>query len=257
MPTSPIPPVPPRHHSRTAALVGASAALTLVVAVAITLVYVVSEDEGPAGQAAQISLAPSTSPAEESPEPAAPSPSPEFDPDEFEIPAGYLGVRSLGALTREPDGFEEYAGPAEATQVSVDAHTYNYQTHDGWMSSVSVGVFDANGVVLDTDDLEGTAEAALEAWAHSSAFEQVSGMTIEWVDTQLLPVDGKTGAMTAAMLRWDPGDHTQDTSEAVQLILVEIDETTAWIGLASVTESHFDSHYEAATFALINTTFAI
>lgn len=240
-----------------AALVGASAALTLLVAVAITFGYVITQNEDPPDQAAQISPAPTTTPAEESPEPPAPSPPPEFDPDEFEIPAGYLGVQSIGALTREPDGFEEYSGPAEATQVAVDAHTYNYQTHDGWMSLVTVGVFDTNGVVLDTEDLEGTAEAALEAWAHSSAFSSVSGMTIEWVGTESIPVDGKTGAMTAALLQWDPGDYTHETLEAVQVILVEIDETTAWIGLASVAESHFDSHYEAAGFALINTTFAI
>jgi hypothetical protein len=240
--------------------VAVAATLTLVAALAITAGYLALADRGGSGSAAVISAppSPSESPSESpSPEPEPePEPTPEYDPDEFAIPAGYMGVRTVGALTRVPDGFVEFAGPADATTIAVDAHVYHHQTQDGWHSVVFVGVLDANGVLYDPDDLEGTAEAALDAWANSSAFSSVSGLTVTPVDTALIPIDGKTGALTSALLTWDDAANTADESEAVQLLLVGIDRTTAWVGVVSVTDSHFDSHYEAGAFALINTTFA-
>ncbi|WP_100444818.1 hypothetical protein [Glycomyces xiaoerkulensis] len=188
---------------------------------------------------------------------ADPTSNSECDPDRFEIPAGYLGVASLCALTRAPEQLAECAPPGGATALAVDAHTFCYEDEEGHYSELTVGVWDVSGVVLDPDDLEGTAEATVAAWADTADFEHASGLEIDWTSTRATPFDvDKTGVMSAAGFEWDGSTRTDDTFAVVQVVIVELDRSTAWIGLMNLAGSHFDEFLDPVGAAMVNTTFA-
>lgn len=230
------------------------AALVLLVASVVFAGFAYANRDGKTPTASISSLEPS----EDRPSPAPSSsdtPSPEWDPDSFEIPEGYLGVASLGALTREPGSpFEPYQGPEASNALAVDMHAHAYSITETWTAYFAVGKFDSSLVPYNADDLAGTAEAAVEAWADSSAFGGVTGLETDHVATDKTTIDGRPGVLTSSLFSWESSEYTTDTFESVFLLLVDVD-GEGWVGFASVPESAQD-HLGLATQALVNTTFA-
>lgn len=178
-----------------------------------------------------------------------------FDPDDFEIPDGHLGVASLGALTAEPGTpFSWYAGPGSRNPVASDVHAYSYAVNDAWIAYVAVGKLSSGAVDYDPEDIEQSAEDVVDARINGGAFSSVEGMESSLVSTNKLVIGGRTGALTSSVVTWETSGSSDDSYEVVYLLLVDV-EGEAWVGLASIPESA-DEYADAATLALVDTTFA-
>ncbi|MFC4336096.1 hypothetical protein [Salininema proteolyticum] len=174
----------------------------------------------------------------------------------FEIPQGYLGVETLGALTPRPEGpWIDYLPAGSKDNFSTDTQAINLQHTGNWISYVSVGQYSQLSLEADTDDIEDAADKALSAWTYGSSFECTKGAEYSPVEVTYTRVDGFPAALATTKITWDDGGScTTDTFEDVALLLVELEDGEVFAGTASIPESGTE-YYDAALDALLQTTF--
>jgi len=180
----------------------------------------------------------------------------EEDEDDGVAPLGEgLTVSSLGAVTPLPgDPWEFYSGPGGTGRLSTDSHSYYIPHTSSWISYLEVGVLDSSYFPYDPADLPGSAGAAMDAWAVSSAFGSTEGLQIGETTLTETEVDGRPAALAETTVSWTSSPSTPDLYEDIAILLVDVDGVNGFVGLASVPESGTDAR-QAAIDALLATTF--
>ncbi|GAB3646216.1 hypothetical protein [Glycomyces tarimensis] len=176
-------------------------------------------------------------------------------PQTMEIPEGYLGVVSLGALTPDPGTpWSLYSGPGADELLAEDAHALKIQHTDTWISYLMVGRLGEFGLVSDPENLSRTAAEIVDTWVFDYPYAGTTGLErSEPVLTETV-VDSHPAVLLETRVTWDTLDSSPDAYEDVALLLVDPGDDGIFLGVAAVPESG-TAQYEEAVDALMRTTF--
>ena len=229
----------PDHRGRSGLIVGA-AVLALALAVTGLVAFLGSGGE-------------SRPPAAD--RPAAGGAETSAPPQELEIPDGYLGVRSLGALTPIPqDGWHDYTGPGSDELLAEDAHAMSVPHGGNWISYLMVGRLGEFALDADPEDLRTTASEIVDTWVFDYPYSGSTGLTRSEPELTDTVVDSFPAVLLETRVSWDAIDSSPDDFEDVALLLVDPGEGGIFLGVAAVPESG-TQRYEPAVEALLETTF--
>ncbi|WP_199034551.1 hypothetical protein [Glycomyces salinus] len=176
-------------------------------------------------------------------------------PQELEIPDGYLGVRSLGALTPIPqDGWHAYAGPGSDELLAEDAHAMSVSHGNNWISYFMVGRLGEFALNADPEDLRSTATEIVDTWVFDYPYSGTTGLTRSEPELTDLVVDTHPAVLLETRVSWDSLDSSPDEYEDLALLLVNPGDDGIFLGVAAVPESG-TQRFEPAVEALLDTTF--
>lgn len=176
-------------------------------------------------------------------------------PHAMEIPDGYLGVASLGALTPAPGPpWTEYVGPGAEELLAEDAHAMNIQHTATWISYLMVGRLGEFALVADPENLSETAAEIVDTWVFDYPYSGTTGLERSEPVLTETRVDSHPAVLLETRVAWDTLDSSPDTYEDVALLLVDPGEGGIFLGVAAVPESG-TANYEGAVDALMRTTF--
>ncbi|WP_026928970.1 hypothetical protein [Glycomyces tenuis] len=176
-------------------------------------------------------------------------------PQAMEIPEGYLGVASLGALTPAPgQPWVEYAGPGADELLAEDAHAMEIQHTATWISYLMVGRLGEFGLVADPENLRQTAVEIVDTWVFDYPYSGTTGLERSEPVLTETRVDSHPAVLLETRVTWDTLDSSPDTYEDVALLLVDPGEDGIFLGVAAVPESG-TANYAGAVDALMRTTF--
>jgi len=176
-------------------------------------------------------------------------------PRTMEIPEGYLGVASLGALTPDPGSpWAPYAGPGADELLAEDAHALEVRHTSTWISYFMVGRLGEFGLVSDPEDLRRTAAEIVDTWVFDYPYSGTTGLARSEPVLTETRVDSHPAVLLETRVTWETLDSSPDMYEDVALLLVDPGEGGIFLGVAAVPESGAAA-YEGAVDALMRTTF--
>ncbi|HEU5126913.1 MAG TPA: hypothetical protein VFU12_02900 [Glycomyces sp.] len=176
-------------------------------------------------------------------------------PQSMEIPEGYLGVASLGALTPDPGPpWTPYAGPGADELLAEDAHALEVRHTSTWISYFMVGRLGEFGLVSDPEDLRLTAAEIVDTWVFDYPYSGTTGLARSEPVLTDTRVDSHPAVLLETRVTWDSLDSSPDGYEDVALLLVDPGEDGIFLGVAAVPESGAGA-YAGAVDALMQTTF--
>ncbi|WP_026922733.1 hypothetical protein [Glycomyces arizonensis] len=176
-------------------------------------------------------------------------------PQTMEIPDGYLGVASLGALTPAPGPpWAPYAGPGADELLAEDAHALEIQHTATWISYLMVGRLGEFGLVADPENLREAAAEIVDTWVFDYPYSGTTGLERSEPVLTDTRVDSHPAVLLETRVTWDTLDASPDMYEDVALLLVDPGEEGIFLGVAAVPESG-TAHYAGAVDALMQTTF--
>lgn len=174
---------------------------------------------------------------------------------ELEIPDGYLGVRSLGALTPIPqDGWHEHRGPGADELLAEDAHALQVSHGDNWISYLMVGRLGEFALNADPEDLRSTATEIVDTWVFDYPYSGTTGLTRSEPELTDTVVDAYPAVLLETRVSWDTLESSPDAYEDLALLLVNSGDGGIFLGVAAVPESG-TQRFEPAVDALLETTF--
>lgn len=176
-------------------------------------------------------------------------------PRTMEIPEGYLGVVSLGALTPDPGPpWTPYAGPGADELLAEDAHALEVRHTSTWISYFMVGRLGEFGLVSDPEDLRRTAAEIVDTWVFDYPYSGTTGLARSEPVLTDTRVDSHPAVLLETRVTWDTLDSSPDMYEDLALLLVDPGEDGIFLGVAAVPESG-SAAYAGAVDALMQTTF--
>ncbi|QSB05189.1 hypothetical protein [Natronoglycomyces albus] len=172
------------------------------------------------------------------------------------------GAETGGGQTTDPDFFESATfetpedpwelqpGWSGSTPHMANADVHTIPAGEGWVAAIMTGVYHDSLYEYLPNNPEATVSEILRTFEvlNLGSISDVETDRIEFTD---LEIQGQRALLAETTISWDKQDHIDDRYEQVAILLVDMGDGAAWVGLAAIPESLLDT-YDGAVEHLLS-----